>query len=99
MRDTRFFSRRRLGRATAYGLLLTGAALFLWSLFQLLPIAKARLGTIRRDERGDPPLLALTGAGGIVIVDPCRSWGPATVINGEVSQPLLTHPDYQDGTT
>ncbi|MCP4535980.1 MAG: hypothetical protein GY832_02440 [Chloroflexi bacterium] len=79
--------------------MLAGLALLLWALFQLLPIAKVRLGTIKRDVRGDPPLLAITGAGGLVIYDPVRGWSAATVINKDVSQPLLTAPELQDGTT
>lgn len=81
--------------------MLAGLALLLWSLFQLLPIVKVRLGTIKRDMRGDPPLLVLAQAGALMLYDPTRGWGPGTVANdGGLTQPLLTPtPEYQDNTT
>ncbi|MBN1811790.1 MAG: DNA translocase FtsK [Anaerolineae bacterium] len=81
-------------------LLIAAVTAVAWLAVQLLPIVKAKLGTIRRDERGDLPLLALTQGKVLVMFDPTRGWGPATRLEaGEVSQPLLAEPEYQDGTT
>lgn len=79
--------------------LLACAALLLWALYQLLPVIKARAGTIYRDERGDPPVMALATPGGLVMFDPTRSWGAATIFNHHVTQPQLAAPAAQDGTT
>jgi hypothetical protein len=81
-------------------LLLVGVLALVWIGYQLLPIVQARLGQIRRDERGDLPLVTLFQNGALMLFDPTRGWGPATrILDGDVTQPLLTAPEYQDGTT
>jgi hypothetical protein len=83
-----------------WGLLVLGLAALAWLVVQLLPIVKAKLGTVRRDERGDPPLLLLAQGNVLALLDPTRGWGPATRMEaGSITQPLLTEPEYQDGTT
>jgi hypothetical protein len=80
-------------------LVLAVAALVLIG-WQLLPIVKAQLGKMKRDERGDLPLVVLHQNGVLAMFDPTRSWGPATRLeSGRVDQPLLCEPEYQDGTT
>jgi limonene-1,2-epoxide hydrolase len=78
--------------------LAVGALVFVG--WQLLPIVKAQLGKFRRDERGDLPAVLMVQNGVMTLIDPTRSWGPATRLeSGRVEQPLLCEPEYQDGTT
>lgn len=67
--------------------------------YMTLPAIAARLGAIPRDERGDPPVLVLAARGamgGITVMDLPKLWGGVTQIDGQVRQPQLTRPDFQD---
>ena len=76
-----------------------GLALLAWGGYLAFPALAARLRAVPRDARGDAPVLILPKPGGFVVVDPDRSFGPATVIDSEVTQPSLAPPEYQDRTT
>jgi hypothetical protein len=68
--------------------------------YRAFVVWELRKRTMERDQRGDAPLLALQRpGGGVVIYDPDRSWGPATIIDAEVTQPSLAPPEYQERTT
>jgi hypothetical protein len=83
----------------AYGpwvLLLTAFGLLLWVAYRMTKAAEARVRAVPRDARGDAPILVLPRpGGGIVVMDPDRSFGPATVVDREVEQPPLAPPEYQ----
>jgi hypothetical protein len=85
----------------AYGpwaLLFTAFALLLWAGYRMTKAAEARVRAVPRDARGDAPILVLPRpGGGIVVMDPDRSFGPATVVDREVEQPPLAPPEYQAG--
>ena len=87
----------------AYGpwvVLAVTVILLTWGGYLAFPALAARLRAVPRDRRGDAPVLLLPKpGGGIVVVDPDRSFGPATVIDTEVTQPQLVPPEYQDRTT
>lgn len=68
--------------------------------YQMLPIVKAQLGKIARDERGDYPLIPVTQGKAIFWLRPEIGWGPVLqFLDGVVSQPLLAEPEYQDRVT
>ena len=83
----------------AYGpwvLLLTAFGLLVWAGYRMTKAAEARVRAVPRDARGDAPILVLPRpGGGIVVMDPDRSFGPATVVDREVEQPPLAPPEYQ----
>ena len=85
----------------AYGpwvLLLTAFGLLVWAGYRMTKAAEARVRAVPRDARGDAPILVLPRpGGGIVVMDPDRSFGPATVVDREVEQPPLAPPEYQAG--
>ncbi len=83
----------------AYGpwvLLLTAFGLLVWAGYRMTKAAEARVRAVPRDARGDAPILVLPRpGGGVVVMDPDRSFGPATVVDREVDQPPLAPPEYQ----
>jgi len=87
----------------AYGpwlILAVAVILLAWGGYLAFPALATRLRAVPRDQRGDAPVLLLPKpGGGVVVLDPDRSFGPAVVIDGEVTQPQLAPPEYQDRTT
>ncbi len=87
----------------AYGpwaILAVAVIMLAWGGYLAFPALAARLRAVPRDRRGDAPVFLLPKpGGGVVVVDPDRSFGPATVIDGEVTQPALAPPEYQERTT
>lgn len=74
---------------------IVGAVIVGW---QLMPIVKSKLGKIFRDKRGDFPLVPVTQGKAVFWINPALGWGPVLkFLQGKVSQPLLTEPEYQDG--
>ena len=56
--------------------------------------------SIARDARGDAPMLLFNQPNGdVVILDPDRSFGPATIVGAAVTQPTLVNADYQAQVT
>lgn len=72
---------------------------------RFLRVWELKNSIIRRDERGDAPVLVLPRSrGGLVIADPDRFFGPAMQISPAdaaelVSAPELVPADFQDRTT
>ncbi len=80
------------------GILLVALLGFLAWLAKLLA---PRISAVPRDPRGDAKILVIPdGKGGMMILDPDRSFGPALqIVEGQVSQPPLAPPEYQDRVT
>jgi len=87
----------------AYGpwaLVVLLAGLFAFAAIRFIKTAEVRARAIRRDARGDAPLLAFpNGRGGMLVYDPDRSFGPVAVLDGEVSMPALVDEDQQAAVT
>ena len=89
----------------AYGpwvILVATVVVIIWGAWRLIRASEHRVSVVRRDERGDAPLIPVrTPGGGIVLLDPDRSFGPAMVVDGsgKVSQPALAAPEAQERTT
>ena len=87
----------------AYGpwaLVVLLAGLFAFAAIRFIKAAEVRARAIRRDARGDAPLLAFpNGRGGMLVYDPDRSFGPVAVLDGEVSMPSLVDEDQQAAVT
>ena len=87
----------------AYGpwaLVVLLAGLFAFAAIRFIKAAEVRARAIRRDARGDAPLLAFpNGRGGMLVYDPDRSFGPVAILDGEVSMPSLVDEDQQAAVT
>lgn len=84
-----------------WGLLLVSFAVLMYALLRLIAISELRARAIRRDERGDAPLLILPhGRGGVVVYDGDRAFGPATVVDADsVTMPPLVDEAQQERVT
>ena len=81
-------------------LIVVSAITFLVGAWRLFRGLEMRLRALPRDRRGDAPLLVMDQRGGqIVVYDPDRALGPATVIGREVTQPQLAPPEDQERVT
>jgi len=92
-------SRQVMTTWAGYGVLFLLLAGVAFVIYMTLPAVVARIGAIQRDARGDPPVLVLAARGalgGITVLDLPKLWSGATVIDSQVSQPLLTSPAFQD---
>jgi chemotaxis protein histidine kinase CheA len=68
--------------------------------YRAFVVWELRKRALERDQRGDAPVLALQRpGGGVVIYDPDRAWGPATIVDVDVVHPNLAPPEYQERTT
>jgi len=89
----------------AYGpwvILVATVVVIIWGAWRLIRASEHRVSVVHRDARGDAPLIPVrTPGGGIVLLDPDRSFGPAMVVDGsgKVSQPALAAPEAQERTT
>ena len=89
----------------AYGpwvILIATVVVIIWGAWRLIRASEHRVSVVHRDARGDAPLIPVrTPGGGIVLLDPDRSFGPAMVVDGsgKVSQPALVAPEAQERTT
>jgi len=89
----------------AYGpwvILIATVVVIIWGAWRLIRASEHRVSVVHRDARGDAPLIPVrTPGGGIVLLDPDRSFGPAMVVDGsgKVSQPALAAPEAQERTT
>jgi len=89
----------------AYGpwaILIAAVAVIIWGAWRLILASEHRVSVVHRDARGDAPLIPVrTPGGGIILLDPDRSFGPAMVVDGSgrVSQPALAAPEAQERTT
>lgn len=89
----------------AYGpwvILIATVVVIIWGAWRLIRASEHRVSVVHRDARGDAPLVPVrTPGGGIVLLDPDRSFGPAMVVDGsgKVSQPALAAPEAQERTT
>lgn len=71
----------------------------IWGGYRLIRAFEIRLRSIRRDARGDAPVLVFQQSDRIVAYDPDRAVGPATVFAADVTQPQLSDPTVQERTT
>jgi chemotaxis protein histidine kinase CheA len=86
----------------AYGpwvALLAFVTVLIWGGYRLIRAYEIRLRSVKRDARGDAPVLVFQQGKRIVAYDPDRSVGPATIFDTDVHQPQLTDPDTQERTT
>jgi len=89
---------------TTYGPWVIGAlliAVLVYGLVRLIVTMELRGRAIKRDERGDAPLLLLrNGRGEMVIFDGDRAFGPATRMDRSgISMPALVDDEYQAQVT
>lgn len=82
-------------------LLAALAVLVVYGVLRAITVFEIRARAIRRDERGDAPLLVLPhGRGGIVVYDGDRAFGPATVVDADsVTMPPLVDVEQQTQVT
>jgi hypothetical protein len=84
-----------------WALAIAALALIGWGIIVAIRALEVRARMIQRDQRGDAPLMVLRNPdGSVVIVDPDRAFGPATVLDGGVvTQPALVAPELQERVT
>lgn len=101
---------RATARATATALVATWSGWIILTValsalivlaWYIVPVLRARLGAVRRDERGDPPLLMVPQRHGRWdVVEPTRQVGPVLrLAPGGASAPDLASPEVQERTT
>jgi hypothetical protein len=87
----------------AYGpwaLAFVALVLFVYGAIRLIGAAEVQARVIRRDARGDAPVLVLRNANGRpVVYDPDRAFGPAAIIDADVTMPALTEEGQQAAVT
>lgn len=85
---------------TTYGpwvLLAALSSLLGYGVWRAITVIELRGRAIRRDARGDAPLLLLShGRGGLIVYDGDRAFGPAAIVNADsITMPALVAEDQQ----
>jgi hypothetical protein len=82
----------------AIGLIVTGVTIY--GLIRLIVTLELRGRAIRRDARGDAPLMLLRNGKGMVIFDGDRAFGPVTqMAQGNITMPALVDDAHQAQVT
>lgn len=94
---------RMLMPLVTYGpwvLLVALALLTGYGVLRAIAVLELRARAIRRDARGDAPLLVLPHGRGVVVYDGDRAFGPATVVDADsVTMPALVATEQQASVT
>lgn len=81
-------------------LAIAALVVLLWGLFRFIGAAEMQLRAVRRDSRGDAPLLIMQQGRHLMVYDADRSPGAAiTMLNGAIEQPALADAEAQGMVT